>query len=89
MLRTERTANVACSMMGVDEVATPEPDTSIRRMNETRGFWATYGFLHTVYGQLWPREYRWKCGCKGVSNDGVWISPESCPSHMPKRQRRA
>lgn len=54
----------------------------IYEVNQKIGFWAGFGFIDLDKGNVWPREYRWKCGCIGVSGDGENVKLLPCPKHV-------
>jgi len=51
-------------------------------VDEKIGFWSTCGFIDLDKGNVWPREYRWKCGCIGVSPDGDIVRMAPCDGHL-------
>jgi len=51
------------------------------RANEQLGFWVECGFIDFDRGNLWPRQYTWRCGCIGVSADGENVIIAPCDRH--------
>jgi hypothetical protein len=49
--------------------------------NERLGFWAECGFIDLDKGNMWPRQYMWRCGCMGVSFDGEVVLVAPCRKH--------
>jgi len=77
-----RVEKYACVMAGSVD---PRPEGSgipIRVLNSTLGFWKTFGFLALSSGYVWPRQYHWRCGCKGESFDGDTVVLDACDEHL-------
>lgn len=56
--------------------------TTLGEANASLGFWASCGFIDLDKGNVWPREYRWKCGCIGISPDGDGVRMVPCDKHI-------
>lgn len=54
----------------------------LQDINKQIGFWKTFVFIALTRGEIWPREYKWKCGCSGISYDGVEVDMVYCDDHM-------